>query len=197
MSRGMIRKAYEWMMRLAAHHNATWALAVIAFIESSVFPLPPDALLIPMGLARRERVWWYAAVCTFASVLGGVLGYAIGYFLFDTIGRAILDFYGMGEKFHTFTGWYNENGAAIVLFAGITPFPYKVITIASGVTGLNFAIFMAASAVARGLRFFLLAGLLYWFGPAARNIVEKYLGWITLALGILLVGGFIAIRYLV
>jgi len=193
----MIRKAYEWMMRLAAHHNATWALAVVAFIESSVFPLPPDALLIPMGLARRERTWWYAAVSTFASVAGGMLGYVIGYFLFDTIGQAILDFYGMGEKFHTFTRWYNENGAAIVLFAGITPFPYKVITIASGVTGLNFAIFMAASAVARGLRFFLLAGLLYWFGPAARNILEKYLGWITLALGIALVGGFIAIRYLV
>ncbi len=197
MSRSMIRKAYEWMMRLAAHHNATWALAIVAFIESSVFPLPPDALLIPMGLARRERIWWYAALCTLASVAGGMLGYVIGYFLFDTIGQAILDFYGMGEKFHTFTRWYNENGAAIVLFAGITPFPYKVITIASGVTGLNFAIFMAASAIARGLRFFLLAGLLYWFGPAARNILEKYLGWITLALGILLVGGFIAIRYLV
>ncbi len=196
MVRPMIRKAYEWMMRLAAHHNATWALAIIAFIESSVFPLPPDALLIPMGLARPRRVWWYATVSTIASIMGGALGYAIGYFLFDTVGRPILDFYGMGEKFHTFTRWYNDNGAAIVLFAGITPFPYKVITIASGVTGLSFAIFMAASAIARGLRFFLLAALLYWFGPAARKILEKYLGWITLALGVLLAGGFLAIRYL-
>ncbi len=193
----MIRRAYEWMMRLAAHHNATWALAVVAFMESSFFPVPPDALLVPMGLARRNRVWWYATVCTVSSVIGGAFGYAIGYFLFDTVGQAILDFYGMTEKFRTFTGWYNENGAAIVLFAGITPFPYKVITIASGVTGLNFGIFMMASVAARGLRFFLLAGLLYWFGPAARRILEKYLGWITLALGILLVGGLLAVRYLV
>ncbi len=191
----MIRRAYEWMMRLAAHHNAAWALAVVAFMESSFFPVPPDALLVPMGLARRNRVWWYAMVCTVASVIGGAFGYAIGYFLFDTVGQAILDFYGMTEKFHTFTGWYNENGAAIVLFAGITPFPYKVITIASGVTGLNFGIFMMASVIARGLRFFLLAGLLYWFGPAAQRILERYLGWITLALGILLVGGFLAVRY--
>ncbi len=193
----MIRKAYDWMMRLAAHHNAAWALALVAFIESSVFPLPPDALLIPMGLAKPKRVWWYATICTIASVLGGILGYAIGYFLYDTVGQAILDFYGMAEKFQTFTSWYNENGAAIVLFAGITPFPYKVITIASGVTALNFAVFMGASVIARGLRFFLLAGLLYWFGPAARTILEKYLGWITLALGVLLAGGFLAIRYFV
>ncbi len=195
MVRGMIRRAYEWMMRLAAHHNATWALAVVAFVESSVFPIPPDALLIPMGLARRGRVWWLATVCTIASVLGGIAGYAIGYFLYDTLGQAIIEFYGMSEKFGKFTGWYNENGAAIVLFAGITPFPYKVITIASGVTKLDFAIFMIASVAARGARFFLLAGLLYWFGPAAREILEKYLGWITLLLGVLLVGGFVAMRY--
>ena len=191
----MIRRAYEWMMRLAAHEGAGWALAVVAFVESSVFPLPPDALLIPMGLARRQRVWLYAAICTIASVLGGAFGYAIGYFLFDTVGQAVIDFYGMGEKFRTFTGWYNENGAAIVLFAGITPFPYKVITIASGVTGLNFAVFMAASVVARGLRFFLLAALLHWWGEQARDILERYLVWITLALGVLLVGGFIALRH--
>ncbi len=191
----MIRKAYEWMMRLAAHKGAAWALAVVAFVESSVFPLPPDALLVPMGLARVRRVWLYAAICTAASVAGGALGYAIGYFLFDTIGQAVIDFYGMGEKFHRFTAWYNDNGAAIVLFAGITPFPYKVITIASGVTGLNFAVFMAASAVARGLRFFLLAALLHWWGERARAILERYLGWITLALGVLLVGGFVALRH--
>ncbi len=192
----MIRKAYEWMMRLAAHRGAVRALALVAFIESSVFPVPPDALLIPMGLSRSGRVWRYALIATVFSVLGGALGYAIGYFLFDAVGRAILDFYGMGEKFRTFTGWYNENGAAIVLFAGITPFPYKVITIASGVASLNFAIFMAASVAARGMRFFLLAALLHWFGPAAKNILEKYLGWITLLLGVLLAGGFVAIRYL-
>ncbi len=192
----MLRRAYEWMMRLAAHHRAGWALAVVAFLESSVFPIPPDALLVPMGLANRHRVWTYAAIATIASVLGGMAGYAIGYFLYDTVGQAILDIYGMQEKFATFTQWYNDNGAAIVLFAGITPFPYKVITIASGVTGLDLLTFTAASVVARGLRFTLLAALLWWFGPAARRILERYLGWITLAFGLLLVGGFLLLKYL-
>jgi len=192
----MLRRAYDWMMRLAAHHRAGWALAVVSFLESSVFPIPPDALLVPMGLANRHRVWWYATIATIASVLGGMAGYAIGYFLYDTVGQAILDFYGMQEKFATFTQWYNENGAAIVLFAGITPFPYKVITIASGVTGLDLLTFTAASVVARGLRFYLLAALLWWFGPTARRILERYLGWITLAFGILLVGGFLLLKYM-
>ncbi len=192
----MLRRAYDWTMRLAAHHRAGWALAIVAFLESSVFPIPPDALLVPMGLARRQRVWWYAAIATLASVIGGLAGYAIGYFLYDTVGQAILELYGMQEKFATFTQWYNENGAAIVLFAGITPFPYKVITIASGVTGLDLLTFTAASVVARGLRFFLLAALLWWFGPAARRLLERYLGWITLAFGILLVGGFLLLKYL-
>jgi membrane protein YqaA with SNARE-associated domain len=192
----MLRRAYDWTMRLAAHHRAGWALAVVAFLESSVFPIPPDALLVPMGLANRHRVWWYATIATLASVLGGMAGYAIGYFLFDTLGRAILDLYGMTGKFAAFTQWYNENGAAIVLFAGITPFPYKVITIASGVTGLDLLVFTLSSVVARGLRFYLLAALLWWFGPAARRILERYLGWITLAFGILLVGGFLLLKYL-
>ena len=192
----MLRRAYDWMMRLAAHHNAARALAIVAFVESSVFPIPPDALLIPMGMARRPRIWWYATVATVASVAGGILGYLIGYFLYDTVGQAILAFYGMEEKFAAFTRWYNDNGAAIVLFAGVTPFPYKVITIASGVTGLDPVVFMAASAVARGLRFYLLAALLWWFGEAAKRILERYLGWITLAFGILLVSGFVLLRYI-
>ena len=189
----MIRNAYDWMMRLAAHRRASHALAVVAFIESSFFPIPPDAMLIPMGLAQRRKAFRLAAIATVASVLGGALGYAIGYFFFETIGRAIVDFYGLTEKFRAFTGWYNANGAAIVLFAGITPFPYKVITIASGVTALSFPVFIAASVVARSLRFFLLAALLYWFGPTVRHYLEKYLGWITLALGLLVVAGYVAL----
>ena len=192
----MIRAAYDWVMRLSAHHNATWVLFVVAFLESSVFPIPPDALLIPMGLARHARVWWYATVSTIASVLGGLAGYMIGYFLFDAIGQPLLAFYGMEEKFATFTQWYQDNGAAIVLFAGITPFPYKVITIASGAVALNIWVFMIASVVARAARFYLLAALLYWFGPKARVFIERYLGWITLAAGILLVGGFLILRYI-
>lgn len=183
-------------MYLAAHRHASWALGLVSFLESSVFPLPPDALLIPMGLANRAKAFRYALICTVASVLGGLAGYLIGWLLYDTIGRAILDFYGMQEKFSTFVSWYHEQGALIVLFAGITPFPYKVITIASGVAGLDLMVFTIASIVARGLRFYLVAALLFWFGPTARRILEKHLGWVTLIAGVLLVGGFVAVRYL-
>ena len=191
----MIRAIYEWLMDLAAHRHAGWALAIVSFLESSVFPLPPDALLIPMGLACREKAFRYALVATIASVLGGLAGYLIGWLLYDSIGQAILSFYGLEEKFSTFVGWYNEHGALIVLFAGLTPFPYKVITIASGVARLDLPTFLIASVTARALRFYLVAGLLFWFGPQARLILEKYLGWVTLGLGILLVGGFMAVRY--
>ncbi len=192
----MFRAAYNWLMRLAAHHNATWVLFVVAFLESSIFPIPPDALLIPMGLARHVRVWWYATVATIASVLGGMAGYLIGYFLFDAIGQPLLAFYGMEEKFAVFMHWYQDNGAAIVLFAGITPFPYKVITIASGAVGLNILVFAISSVVARATRFYLLAALLFWFGPQARVFIERYLGWIMFVAGVLLVGGFLLLRYL-
>ena len=192
----MIRKLYNWIMDLAAHRHAGWALAIVAFLESSFFPLPPDALLIPMGLANRNRAFRYAFIATIASVIGGLFGYLIGWLLFDTLGQAILSFYGLQEKFSTFVSWYHEHGALIVLFAGLTPFPYKVITIASGVAGLDLAVFTIASIVARAGRFYLVAALLFWFGPAARRILEKYLGWITLAAGVLLVGGFVAVKYL-
>ena len=191
----MLRRLYDWVMGLAAHRNATWVLAAVAFIESSVFPIPPDAMLIPMALADRRKAWLYAMVATVASVLGGIVGYLIGYFLYDTVGQAILEFYGKMDKFESFTAKYNEYGAAIVFFAGLTPFPYKVITIASGVTKMAVPVFIAASVVSRGLRFFLVCGLLYWFGPPIKDFIEKYLGWLTLIFGILLVGGFIAIRY--
>ncbi len=191
----MLRRLYDWVMDLAAHHNATWVLAAVAFIESSVFPIPPDAMLIPMALAERRKAWFYAGVATVASVLGGIVGYLIGYFLYDTVGQAILEFYGKMDKFESFTTRYNEHGAAIVFFAGLTPFPYKVITIASGVTKMAIPVFIAASVVSRGMRFFLVCGLLYWFGPPIKDFIEKYLAWLTLAFGILLVGGFLAIRY--
>ncbi|NNE21864.1 MAG: DedA family protein, partial [Rhizobiales bacterium] len=137
----------------------------------------------------------YAMVATVASVLGSIGGYLIGYFLYDTLGQAILEFYGKMDKFDSFTAKYNEYGAAIVFFAGLTPFPYKVITIASGVTKMAVPVFIAASVVSRGMRFFLVCGLLYWFGPPIKDFIEKYLGWLTLIFGILLVGGFVAIRY--
>ena len=182
---------------MAKHRHANWALAGVSFLESSVFPIPPDVMLIPMVLAKRAKAWIYASWATIASVLGGIAGYAIGYFFYEAVGKPLLDAYGYADKFAEFAGWYNDYGAWIVLFAGITPFPYKVITIASGVTQLNFAVFMLASLTARGLRFFLVCGLLYWFGPPIRDFIEKRLGFVTFVFFALLIGGFILAKYLV
>jgi membrane protein YqaA with SNARE-associated domain len=192
----MLRDLYDRVMALAGHRLAVWWLAAVSFIESSVFPIPPDVMLIPMVLARRAKAWFYAAVTTFSSIAGGALGYAIGFFLFDLLGEPILSFYGKKDAFAEFAAGYNAYGAWIVLFAGVTPFPYKVITIASGVTGLNFAVFMLSSLVARGLRFYLVAALLYWFGPPIRDFIERRLGMVTVAFFVALFGGFFAIRYL-
>ncbi|KAA5604180.1 DedA family protein [Roseospira marina] len=192
----MLRGLYDWAMRLAESRHALWALALISFIESSVFPIPPDLLLIPMVLARRERAWLIAGVCTLASVVGGFAGYAIGYFLFEAIGQPVLAFYGYLDRFADFQGMYNEWGAWIVAGAGVTPFPYKVITIASGVTQLDPWVFGLASVVSRGLRFFIVAALLWKWGPPMRVFIERRLGLLaTLAFGLLL-GGFLALKLL-
>jgi membrane protein YqaA with SNARE-associated domain len=193
----MIRATYDWMMRMAGHKRAPEALCAVSFIESSVFPVPPDIMLIPMVLANRAKAWFYATICTIASVLGGVAGYAIGFFLFDSIGKPLLDVYGYGDKFSQFASHYNEWGAWIVFFAGVTPFPYKVITIASGTTGLNLTVFIIASILSRGLRFFVVAALLYWFGQPIREFIERRLGLLFTVFVVLLFGGFVAIRYLV
>lgn len=191
----MLRRLYDRTMEAAAHRNAPWALAGVAFVESSVFPIPPDVMLIPMVLAERLKAWFYAGLATIASVLGGVLGYIIGYFLFETVGEPILRFYGYSEAFADFAARYNQYGAWIVFFAGVTPFPYKVITIASGVTQLNFLVFMVASIAARGLRFFVVAALLYWFGPPIKDFIERYLGILFTIFVVLLFGGFVLVRY--
>ncbi len=193
----MLRSLYDRTMALAGGRHAEPALAGVAFAESSFFPLPPDIMLIPMVLANRPRTWRYVAIATAASVIGGLFGYLIGAFLFEQIARPLLDFYGYGAKFEEFAKLYNDWGVWIVLFAGVTPFPYKVITIASGATGLNIAVFMAASIVARGLRFLVVAALLYWAGPPIRAFIEKRLGLVFTVFMVLLVGGFVAVRYLV
>lgn len=191
----MLRRLYDWTMELAASRHAPHALAAISFAESSFFPIPPDTLLIPMVLAERRRAWWYALIATIASVIGGFAGYFIGAVLFDELARPLLDFYGYGDKFDSFAARYNEWGAWIVFIAGVTPFPYKVITIASGATGLPLPVFAAASVLARGLRFFLVAALLYFVGPPIRAFIEKRLGLVfTVAVG-LLVGGFALVKY--
>ena len=182
-------------MGLAGRRDAAWALAGVAFVEGWFFPIPPDLLLIPMVLAARGRAWRYAALCTAASVAGGAFGYAIGHFLFEAAARPILDFYGHGGAFAAFGARYNEWGAWIVFTAGFTPFPYKVIAIASGATGLDPGIFVVASAVGRGLRFFLVAALLYWLGPPIRAFVERRLGLVTAVFAALLLGGFVLAKY--
>jgi len=191
----MLRALYDWTMDLAASRHAVGALAAVSFVESSVFPIPPDTLLIPMVLAERAKAWWYAFLCTLTSVIGGLAGYAIGFFLFEAVAEPLLDFYGYADKFGQFAETYNDWGAWAVLIAGVTPFPFKVITIASGATKLSLLIFIIASLVARAIRFFAVAGLLYVFGPPIRAFIEKRLGLVfTLALGFLL-GGFILARY--
>lgn len=171
-----------------------WALAGVSFAESSFFPIPPDILLIPMIIAARARAWLIAGVCTVASVLGGTFGYAIGFFLFETVGQRLLALYGYGEQFATFQGWYNEYGLLIVFAAGLTPLPYKVFTIASGVTGLDFITFLLGSIVSRGMRFYVEAALLWWLGEPIRLFLERNLQWAATGFVVLLVGGFVVLR---
>jgi len=191
----MIRRLYDWTMGLAGHRRATWALGGVSFAESSFFPIPPDVILIPMILANRKRAFFYATICTVTSVLGGIAGYLIGSFLFEALGQPLLEIYGALEKFQDFSAQYNDQGAWIVFFFGVTPFPYKVITIASGATELSLGVFIAASVAARGLRFFLVASLLWWFGEPIRTFIEKYLGLLTVIFMVCLIGGFVAVRY--
>ena len=189
----MLRKLYDWTLSIAAHRHARWWLAAISFAESSFFPVPPDVALMPMVLAERKRAFEYALICTIASVLGGIAGYAIGYFLFDTVGAWILDVYGYHEKFAAVQESYNAYGAWNDFTAGLPPIPYKIFTIASGVTQLNLAVFFIASCAARGLRFFAVAALLWWFGPPIRAFIDKYFGLLSILFVILLIGGFLAV----
>ena len=192
----MIKRLYDWTISLAAHPRALWALALVAFVESSVFPIPPDILMIPMILAAPSRAWLIALIATVSSVLGGMFGYYIGSALFETLGQAIFDFYGKADKVESFNQRFNEHGAWAVLIAGMTPFPYKVITIMSGWTGLSLPVFIVSSIIARGLRFFIVAGLLWKFGAPIRVFIEKYLGLLFTAFMVLLIGGFYLVRYL-
>ena len=192
----MLRRLYDWTMAQAVTPHAMWTLAAVAFIESSVFPIPPDVLIIPMVLAARTRAWRIAIVCTAASVIGGFFGYAIGLFLFEQVARPILSFYGYMDKFETFQELYNHWGAWIVFGAGITPFPYKVITIASGMTQLNPVVFGIASVAARGLRFFFIAWLLWKYGAPIRAFIERHLGKLAVIFFLLLIGGFAALKLL-
>lgn len=192
----MIRRLYDWTLSWAAHPRALWVLALVSFVESSVFPIPPDIMLIPMILAAPSRAWLIAGVCTVASVAGGIAGYAIGAFAFETLGEPILTALGKADSFDGFREQYNEWGAWAVLIAGVTPFPYKVITILSGATQLSLPVFIVASIVARGLRFFLVAGLLWKFGAPIREFIERRLGLMFSLFLALLLGAFILLKFI-
>ena len=192
----MIRRLYDWTIRLAAHPRALWALAIIAFIESSVFPIPPDALLIPMILARPQKAWLYAGVTTVFSVLGGLLGYAIGAFAFEQLGKPILEALNKSDAVIEFSVRFNDLGFWTVLTAGITPFPFKVITIMSGATDMPLNVFAPTAIVARGLRFFVVAALLRVFGEPIRSFIERYFGWISFVAIMLLICSFFMVGYL-
>ncbi len=192
-----LRRLYDWTLHIARHRHAEWWLAGIAFADSSFFPIPPDVALMPMCIADRRKAFRYASICTGASVIGGAFGYAIGYFLFQSIGRHILQFYGLMHEFDVFSAKFNMWGGWIVFFAGCAPIPYKVFTIASGVTKLGLLTFMIASTAGRALRFYLVAGLLWKYGMPVQTFIEKYLEHLTILFFILLIGGFIVLKYLV
>ncbi|WP_108659204.1 YqaA family protein [Acuticoccus kandeliae] len=192
----MLRKLYDKTLSLAAGRHAKPALFGVSFAESSFFPLPPDLLLIPMVLAERHKWFVFATLCTIASVLGGVFGYAIGHLLFEQIAEPLIAFYGYSEKFASFTERFHEYGAWIVFFAGITPFPYKVITIASGAADLSMTVFILASILARGVRFYAVAGLLYKFGSPIRAFIEERLALVFTVGAVLLIGGFLLVKLL-
>ena len=192
----MLKRIYDWCIDAAHKPYALWIMGAVAFAESSFFPVPPDVMLIPMSLARPQRAWVYAAICTATSVLGGLLGYAIGALLFDSVGHWLIQVYGLGDKVEAFRASYAEWGAVIILLKGLTPIPYKIVTITSGFAGYNFWMFVGLSFIARGIRFYLLAFLLNHYGPQARAIIEERLGfWVTLSAAVL-VAGIVAALYL-
>jgi membrane protein YqaA with SNARE-associated domain len=192
----MLRRLYHWVLALSEKRHAPWALAGVSFTESSFFPIPPDVMLVPMCLARPDRALRYAAICTIASVLGGLLGYAIGYLLYDTLGQFLIRLYGYGEEVEEFRTAYAEWGHWIILIKGVTPIPYKIVTITSGFAAYNLFWFLVLSIVTRGARYFAVALILYYWGAPARDFIEKRLELVAFLGFVLLVGGFIVVTWL-
>lgn len=192
--RNLLRRLYAWCLDAAHKPHAMWSMGAIAFAESSFFPVPPDVMLVPMALARPERAYVMAAWCTVASVLGGLVGYSIGALLYNSVGAWLIHLYGYGDKVEGFRAAYAQWGAWIILLKGLTPIPYKIVTITSGFAGYNLALFVIFSIIARAGRFFLLAFLLHRYGEQARHIIEKRLGlWVTLGAAVVVIGLVIAV----
>ena len=195
LHRPMLRRIYDWCIDAAHKPYALWIMAAVAFAESSFFPVPPDVMLIPMALARPARAWLYALVCTAASVLGGILGYAIGALLYDSLGQWLINLYGLGDKVEAFRAGYAQYGAWIILLKGLTPIPYKLVTITSGFANFNIWLFIVLSVIARGGRFFVVAILLNRYGEWIRVRIERHLGfWVSLGAGVLVAGFIVAFK---
>lgn len=191
----MLRRLYDLVLKLAGSRHAGWWLAVVSFAEASFFPIPPDPMLAAMVFARRERVWLYATICTLASVAGALLGYAIGYYL-QPLGLAILKFFGHADDLQNFRSWYDQYGIWVILGKGLTPIPFKIVTITSGFAQFSIPKLILASAITRGFRFFLVAFLIRQFGPAIQPVIERRLTLFTTLFLVLLVGGVIALKFL-
>ncbi|MBN8919374.1 MAG: DedA family protein [Rhizobiales bacterium] len=192
----MLRRLYDWCIAAAEKRHATWIMGSVSFAESSFFPIPPDVMLVPISLARPDRAYYYATICTLTSVAGGVLGYLIGHLLYDSIGLWLIQAYGYGGKVEEFRAAYAQWGAWIILLKGLTPIPYKLVTITSGFAGYNFLLFVLFSVITRGARFFLLAFLLNRYGAQARELIEKRLGLFTTLFAVVLIGGVVGAVYL-
>ena len=193
--RAMLRRTYDWCIAAADKPHALWILGAVAFAESSFFPVPPDIMLLPMSLARPQRAWLFASLCTIASVAGGVLGYAIGALLYDSLGHCLIQLYGLGDKVEAFRTSYAQWGAWIIIGKGLTPIPYKLVTITSGFAGYNIWLFILCSIIARGGRFFIVAILLNRYGDVIRHEMEKRLGlWVAVGAAVLVLGFVVAFR---
>jgi membrane protein YqaA with SNARE-associated domain len=192
----MLRRLYDWTLSLAARPSAPYALGAVSFAESSFFPVPPDVMLVPMALARPERAWFYATVCTLTSVVGGLVGYLIGALLYDSVGSWLFRVYGLTEGAEAFRAAYAQYGHWIILLKGLTPIPYKLVTITSGFAGYDLFWFVLLSIVTRGARFFALAALLGRFGPLIKGVLDRHLNAVAAVLGLTIVGGFAVFRYL-
>lgn len=191
----MLRRMYDWCIDAAHKPYALWILGIVSFAESSFFPVPPDVMLIPMALARPNKAWLYAGICTITSVAGGVVGYLIGHLLYDSVGQWVIQFYGYGDKVEAFRAGYAEYGAWIILLKGLTPIPYKLVTITSGFANYNIWMFIGLSIIARGARFYIVAILMNRYGVWIRETIEKRLGlWVGLAVGLVVLGFIVAFR---
>jgi membrane protein YqaA with SNARE-associated domain len=187
----MFRALYDWTLKLASHRHAERSMAAIAFAESSFFPIPPDVMIVPMILARKDRAWRIATICTISSVLGGIVGYGIGYFLYDSVGKWLMHAYGMEGGIEQFRRWYAQWGAAIILIKGLTPIPFKLVTIASGFASFNFGLFLITALITRAARFFLVAWLLQRYGAPVQAFIEKRMNLVGILLIAVIVGGFV------